>query len=81
MGDQPDEPEKSLPAVNNEMDLKEPNQELGKQELIPVFDPVMAGNIIRMEEVIAWIEPMEEAPQQTVEATQILDESAETKEE
>ncbi|CAL1671826.1 unnamed protein product [Lasius platythorax] len=71
MGDQPDKPEKSLPATDNEMDGKEPNQELGKQELIPVFDPVMAGNIIRMEEVIAWIEPVEEAPQQTTETTQI----------
>ncbi|KMQ83523.1 hypothetical protein RF55_19788 [Lasius niger] len=77
MGDQPDKPKESLPVADKEM---ETNQEPGEQEPIPVFDPVMAGKVIRMEEVIAWIEPVEEAPQQSADATQITEDGANTKE-
>ncbi|CAL1683884.1 unnamed protein product [Lasius platythorax] len=73
MGDQPDKPEESLPLADVEM---ETDQQPGEQETIQTFDPVMTEKVISMEEEIAWIEPVEEAPQQSAEETQTTKEGA-----
>ncbi|CAL1672408.1 unnamed protein product [Lasius platythorax] len=73
MGDQPDKPEESSQSADVEM---ETDQQPGEQETIQTFDPVMAEKVISMEEVIAWIEPVEEASQRPAEETQTTEEDA-----
>ncbi|KMQ91597.1 hypothetical protein RF55_8516 [Lasius niger] len=73
MGDQPDKPEVSSQSADVEM---ETDQQPGEQETIQTFDPVMAGKAISMEEVLTWIEPVEEASQRPAEETQTTEEGA-----